>query len=64
MFLLDRCVQSHRLVSVVAEIRAWNGLLFEAFVVDELLPLRPPESVLVLDNALIHQSRSLQEAVE
>ncbi len=43
---------------------AWNGLLFEAFVVDELLPLLPPGSVLVLDNARIHQSQSLRESVE
>ncbi len=43
---------------------AWKGLLFEAFVVDELLPRLPPESVLVLDNARIHQSHSLKKAVE
>ncbi len=43
---------------------AWNSLLFEAFVVDELLPLLPPQSVLVLDNARIHQSQSLQHSVE
>ncbi len=30
---------------------AWKGVLFEAFVVDELLPRLPPGSVLVLDNA-------------
>ncbi len=43
---------------------AWNGLLFEAFVVDELLPRLPHGSVLVLDNARIHQSQSLKDAVE
>ncbi len=43
---------------------AWNGVLFELFVVDELLPRLPPQSVLVLDNARIHKSHSLQEAVE
>jgi len=43
---------------------AWNALLFEAFVVDELLPRLPLGSVLVLDNARIHQSHSVREAVE
>jgi transposase len=42
---------------------AWNSLLFEAFVVDELLPRLPEGSVLVLDNASIHQSQSLPESV-
>lgn len=43
---------------------AWNGLLFELFIMDELLPRLPPASVLVLDNARIHKSHALQQAVE
>lgn len=43
---------------------AWNSFLFEVFVVDELLPRLPAHSVLVLDNARIHQSQSLKEAVQ
>lgn len=43
---------------------AWTGLLFEAFVVEELLPRLLPHSVLVLDNARIRQSYGLRQAVE
>jgi transposase len=43
---------------------AWNGLLFEAFLSDELLPRLPPGCVLVLDNARIHHRPTLKETVE
>jgi len=43
---------------------AWSGLLFEAFLSDELLPRLPAGSVLVLDNARIHHGRGLQQSVE
>jgi len=43
---------------------AWNALLFEAFVEEALLPVLPKGSVLVLDNARIHQGQSLREKVE
>lgn len=43
---------------------AWNGALFEIFVCEELLPRLLEPCVLVLDNARIHQSHSLRQAVE
>ena len=43
---------------------AWTALLFEAFVEEVVLPFIPKGSVLVLDNARIHQSESLKRKVE
>ena len=34
--------------------KAWNKRLFLGFLIDELLPLLPQESVLVLDNKCLH----------
>ncbi|BCM93552.1 hypothetical protein IAD21_05443 [Abditibacteriota bacterium] len=49
---------------------AWTGVLFELFVLEDVLPHQdvlphlPQGSVLVLDNARIHHGQSLKEAVE
>lgn len=43
---------------------AWTGLLFEAFLTDELLPRLPQGCILVLDNARIHHGPKLKEIVE
>ena len=43
---------------------AWNALLFRAFIEEAVLPCVPVGSVIVLDNARIHQGSTLQERVE
>ena len=43
---------------------AWNRASFEAFLQDGLLPLLPPGSVLVLDNARFHHGPSITALVE
>ncbi len=43
---------------------AWTGVLFELFVLEDVLPHLPEGSVLVLDNARIHHGQSLKDAVE
>ena len=43
---------------------AWNRASFEAFLQDGLLPLLPPGSVLVLDNARFHHGTHITALVE
>ena len=43
---------------------AWNRASFEAFLQDGLLPLLPPGSVLVLDNARFHHGPHITALVE
>ena len=43
---------------------AWNAHTFTLFVQEAVLPDLPQGSVLVLDNATIHKSSALREAVE
>lgn len=47
-----------------SKLEAWNGVLFECFVEEAVLPKVAPGSVLVLDNARIHHSPTLKAAVE
>jgi transposase len=42
---------------------AWNRECFELFLCDGLLPLLPPGSVLVMDNASIHKGTEIESMV-
>lgn len=63
-FSLPGAANPNGLWALWQRVGAWNAALFTLFVEEELLPRLPEGRVLVLDNASIHHSISLQEAVE
>jgi transposase len=40
-----------------------NTLVFNEWIITDLLPKLPPQSVVVLDNATFHKGREMQEAI-
>ena len=63
-FSLPSCRCANGLQLLWHKTGAWNRACFEAFLQDGLLPLLPPGSVLVLDNARFHHGARITDLVE
>lgn len=53
-----------RLLTVCLVEHTVNTLVFNQWVIDDLIPKLPPQSVVIMDNATFHQSDIMKRALE